>query len=97
MLLLTAQVKQQLSYAPDVPKHVVKKGDKSSTISSTISTPSSMLNRFKLTPEQRQVSSQAQWYVYSEMKISKRAFENKYFKNMLQVSFAASCSFRLIG
>jgi len=83
MVLLTAQVKQQVSYAHDIPNGGVKKGAKSSTISSTMSTPSSMLNHFKLTPEQRHVSSQAQWYVYSEMKISKRAFENKYFKNLL--------------
>jgi len=79
-------VKQQLMYLIEVSSDISKKEAKSFEKASSIST-SSLLNRFKLTSEQRHVSSQAHWYVYSEMKISKRAFKNKYFKAMLQVSF----------
>ncbi len=57
---------------------------KSSAKSSTIST-TRLLHRYRLTPEQRQISSQVQWYVCSDMKISKRSFENPFFKAMLQV------------
>ncbi len=79
-------------YVSEVPSDTSKKEAKSFEKSSTIST-SSMLNRFRLSPEQRHISSQAQWYVYSEMKISKRPFENTYFKNMLKVSLTISFAY----
>ena len=76
------KVNQQIAYGKDTASEVSKDA-KSTSKTSTIS----KLDRFvKLTPSQRQLSSQAQWYVYSDQKISKRSFENTYFKKMLQVS-----------
>ena len=43
------------------------------------------LEKFNMTLQQKQLSSQAQWYVYSDQKISKRSFEDPYFKKMMQV------------
>ncbi len=43
---------------------------------------------YQHTPEQRQVSSQAHWYVYTDQRVSKRSFEDPYFKKMLQVFLA---------
>ena len=40
-------------------------------------------NVFSLTPKEKALSSQAQWYVYSTMHISKSEFESVYFKRML--------------
>ena len=37
-------------------------------------------------PEQKQVSSQAQWYIYFDPRVPKRSLEDPYFKKMLQVS-----------
>jgi len=40
-------------------------------------------NFFRLTPKEKALSSQAQWYVYSTMHISKSEFESIYFKRMI--------------
>lgn len=42
------------------------------------------LGRFKLSKAERGLSAQAQWYVYSSMKISKKEFESTWFQNMLR-------------
>ena len=39
---------------------------------------------FLLTKKEKSLSSQAEWYVYSSMQISKSEFESYWFKNMLQ-------------
>jgi len=39
--------------------------------------------RFALTKKQRQLTRQARWYIYTDMKVSKRQFDNNYFKEML--------------
>ena len=44
---------------------------------------SSMPKTFQLTKKQRQLSSQAHWYVYARMHISKAAFDDNYYKQML--------------
>ena len=41
------------------------------------------LGKFKLTQEQEELSSQAAWYVYAQMRVSKLAFTDPYWKNML--------------
>ena len=87
------KVKQQLVFSSSETASV---GGKDTKITSSKSTNvkamvPQTLERFKLTPEQKQVSSQAQWYVYSEQKVSKRTFEDKYFKKMLQVGVIYSC------
>jgi hypothetical protein len=41
------------------------------------------LSHFKMTLEQEQLTSQAQWFIYAKMKISKEAFEDDYWKNMM--------------
>lgn len=43
---------------------------------------SSCLDSYRLSPQQGQLTAQAKWYVYSEMYISKRSFEDDYFKAM---------------
>jgi hypothetical protein len=91
----TSKVNQQLTYAAsDIVSSGGQKDIKGkkalTTIAQTVN--STTLSRFKLTPEQRQLSSQAQWYVYSDMKVSKRSFENQYFKKMLQVWVAVFLS-----
>ena len=40
-------------------------------------------NKFMLTRKEKALSSQAQWYVYSTMHISKSEFESAYFRRML--------------
>jgi hypothetical protein len=87
----TEKVKQQLSYSASDTASVGEKvislqNNEKTNAPRNIS--STSLTRFKLTPEQRQVSSQAQWYVYSDQRVSKRSFENLYFKKMLQVFLA---------
>ena len=44
---------------------------------------SSMPTTFQLNKKQRQLSSQAHWYVYAKMHISKAAFDDNYYKQML--------------
>ena len=39
--------------------------------------------RFTLTKKQWQLTRQARWYIYNHMKVSKRQFDNIYFKEML--------------
>ena len=39
---------------------------------------------FALTKKEKSLSSQAEWYVYSSMQISKSEFESYWFRNMLQ-------------
>jgi len=81
------KVKQQLIYGKET-KHTESESSKAVNVSNkTSSSVFSKLDRFvKLTPSQRQLSSQAQWYVYSDQKVSKRTFEDPYFKKMLQVN-----------
>ena len=52
---------------------------------------------FSLTKKEKALSSQAQWYVYSTMKISKSELESFYFKRMLaggRTQRRPSCSLR---
>ena len=41
---------------------------------------------FVLSTRQRELSSQVTWYIYGSQRISKRTFEDPYFKRMLKVS-----------
>ena len=50
------------------------------------------LQNFALKPAERMLSAQANWYVYSNMKISKSEFEGEPFKNMLREMFTAGGS-----
>ena len=47
-------------------------------------------HNFALTKEQADLSTQAAWYVYAKMHVSKNAFEDKYWKSML-CQAGASC------
>ena len=49
-----------------------------------------MADEFKLSKEQQELSSQAAWYVYAKMHVSKSAFEDPYWKNMLTTAGATS-------
>jgi hypothetical protein len=42
-----------------------------------------IFKRFTLTKKQWQLTRQARWYIYNQMKISKRQFDNSHFKEML--------------
>ena len=91
IVIHTDKVNQQLSYSAADTSSIVDKdipNQKKTPSNATRNNSSTSLTRFKLTPEQKQISSQAQWYVYSDQKVSKRSFEDKYFKNMLQVFLA---------
>ena len=79
------KVKQQLIYG--ITERAARAIDKIAAKApmSTVPQFQAKLERFKLTAEQRQFFAHAQWYVYSDMKISKRSFEDPYFKNMLHV------------
>ena len=42
-----------------------------------------VFKRFTLSKKHWQLTRQARWYIYNDMKVSKRQFENDYFKEML--------------
>ena len=52
--------------------------------SSTKEPRGSLEKLFRLTDEQKSLSAQAKWYVYSSCYVSKRTFKDKHFKSMLR-------------